>query len=262
MVYRMYVDECGTDDIVSCHLEPHRHLALTGVIISHDAGIEYANPRLAELKEKHFPQADPDTPPVVLHRSDFLGGNGPFQILQDHAKLVAFCNDMYSYLHGLDHTVITVVIDKQAMLRKEHWANKEPYHYCAEVLAEKFVQFLQRAGSTGDVWAESRKDRKNKALQRHFTQACTNGTRYVPEPERFAARLSTSDITFREKKHNCTGLQIADLYAKPSMDRILQPRIQGYAVSDFSKRFGQLLVDRKYDRSDGGWLGYGMKFLP
>ena len=263
MAYRMYIDECGTDDIISCHLEPHRHLALTGVIISHEAGAAHANPGLADLKHKHFPQQDPDAPPVVLHRSDFLGGKGPFQCLQDQNRLTSFCDDLHTYLASLTHTVITVVIDKHAMLKKEHWLLKEPYHYCAEVLVEKFVQFLERADSTGDVWAESRKNGKNKALQRHFMQACEKGTRYVADPARIAARLSSFEIEFREKKHNCTGLQIADIYAKPSMDRILFPRIQGYGVSDFSARFGQLLVDHKYDRSATGWLsGYGMKFLP
>lgn len=263
MTYRMYVDECGTDDIVSCHLEPHRHLALTGVIISHQAGVEHANPGLTSVKDRHFPRADPDAVQIVLHRSDFLAGKGPFQALQTPANLSSFSNDLFDYLRALEHTVITVVIDKLAMLRKHHWTNKEPYHYCAEVLVEKFVQFLERADSTGDVWAESRKDRKNRALQHHFTSACQAGTRYVADPARIAARLSTFDIEFREKRHNCTGLQLADIYAKPSMDRILMPRIQGYKVSEFSRRFGQLLVDHKYDRSPSGWLsGYGMKHLP
>lgn len=263
MSYRMYIDECGTDDIVSCHLDQHRHLALTGVIISHDAVSAYANPRLANLKAKHFPPSDPDAQPLILHRSDFLGGNGPFQKLQDPANLQAFCDDLHAYLAGLEHSVITVVLDKHAMLKKDHWVLKEPYHYCAEVLVEKYVQFLERADSIGDVWAESRKDKKNKALQRHFAQSCIEGTRYVSDPARIASRLTTFEIQFREKKHNCTGLQIADIYAKPSMDRILCPRIQNYITSPFSDRFGQLLVDQKYDRSPTGWLsGYGMKFLP
>jgi hypothetical protein len=259
----MYVDECGTDDIVSCHIDAHRYLGLTGVIISHEQTAAYANPQLNALKQAHLAQADPDAPPIVLHRSDFLGLKGPYERLKDEARMAAFLNALHVYLSGLEHTVITVVIDKLAMLRMEHWVNKEPYHYCAEVLAEKFVQFLERKESTGDVWAESRKGRKNKLLQRHFARACENGTRYVEDSNRFAARLETFDIQFREKKHNCTGLQIADVYAKPSLDRILRPRIDGYATSPFSDRFGQLLVDHKYDRSNTGWLkGYGMKFLP
>lgn len=263
MPFRMYIDECGTDDVVSCHLDPHRHLALTGVIISHDDCTNYANPRMAALKETHFPQADPDASPIVLHRSDFLGGSGPFQAMQNEEKLQAFCDDLHSYLDGLNHSVITVVIDKFAMLKKDHWALKEPYHYCAEVLAEKFVQFLERENAVGDVWAESRKIKKNKALQRHFSDACNEGTRYVGDPARFAARLTSFDIQFREKKHNCTGLQIADVYAKPSMDQILRQRIQGHAASPFSMRFGQLLQEKKYDRSPTGRVkGYGMKFMP
>lgn len=259
----MYVDECGTDDIVSCDLPAHRHLALTGVIISLDDVAKIATPSLDQLKQKFFAKADPDHPSIVLHRSDFLAAKGGFHCLSDDAVMEQFKNELHDYLQTLPHTVITVAIDKHAMLKRGHWELRKPYHYCAEVLAEKFVQYLERVGGRGDVYAESRKHKKNNALTGHFRQACENGTSYVKEPQRFADRLTDFDITFREKKHNNTGLQIADVYAKASFDHIMYSRDKTHERTDFSVRFGKLLFDEKYDRRyDGVIKGYGMKYLP
>jgi hypothetical protein len=259
--FRMYIDECGTDDIVSCHLPEHQHLALTGVILDLDVVRDIATPRMIDLKNKHFPEEDPDGDPIVLHRSDFLAHKGRFHTLSDEARMSAFIADLEQYLFDLEHTVITVVLDKDAMMKRAHWRNKEPYHYCAEVLAEKFVQFLERRKAVGDIWAESRKSAKNKRLQRAFEGVCKTGSRFV-DPARYGANFSTFDITFREKKHNNTGIQIADAYAKPSMDRIMLQKNKHLVRSPFSKRLGALLYVHKYDRAANGeqW-GYGMKYL-
>ncbi len=263
MKYRMYIDECGTDDIVSCHLPLHRHLALTGVIMELGHTSAVATPGLDALKLKHFPGRDPDAEPLVLHRSHFLGTKGEFGRLADPALMAAFLGDLAALLTTIQHTVITVVIDKHAMLGKSHWRNKEPYHYCAEVLAEKFVQFLERKSATGDIFAESRKSDKNKRLQKAFDDVCTNGSQFVSDPKRYKDRLDTFKIEFREKKHNNTGIQIADIYAKPSMDRIRWHKDRQHPRSPFSKSMGSLLFNLKYDRSPRGqqW-GYGMKSLP
>lgn len=263
MPYRMYIDECGTDDIKSCQAIEHRHLALTGVIISLADVASAATPGLNDIKSRYFPAADPDETPIVLHRSDFLAAKGRFHCLANQQKMADFQDDLYAWLKALPHTVITVVIDKQAMLGRSHWSLKEPYHYCAEVLAEKFVQFLDRKQSTGDVFAESRKEKKNTALSSHFRTACEKGTRFVSNPERFTKRISSFDIRFLEKKHNNTGLQIADIYAKPSFDRIMFARDKAHTRLPFAIRFGELLHELKYDRRwDGELRGYGMKYMP
>ena len=263
MPYRMYIDECGTDDVVSCHIPQHRFLALTGVVMALDHVANVATPRLNDLKLRHFGDRDPDGPPLVLHRSDYLGRKGDFGCLSDQVRMEAFQEHLEAYLRAIDHTVITVVLDKHAMLNRAHWRNKEPYHYCAEVLAEKFVQLLERKQSTGTIYAESRKGAKNRRLQDAFSQVCQTGSQFVRNFARYAARLETFSIEFREKKHNNTGIQIADTYAKPSMDRIMWHRDNQHMRTDFSKRFGAILWDAKYDRSPAGsrW-GYGAKYLP
>lgn len=240
----------------------HRYLALTGVAASLSHIRDVATPALDALKRKHFPNVDPDGAPLVLHRSDYLAAKGDFHPLAVPANHNAFVADLEAYLRATAHCAITVVLDKEAMLRKAYWTNKEPYHYCAEVMVEKFVQYLERVDGVGDVFAESRKDKKNAALQRAFTSACENGTRYC-DRDRIAKRLTTFQIKFRVKRDNTTGIQIADTYAKPSFDRIMFHRDKNHPRQPFSERIGALLHDRKYDRSQWGMCwGYGMKYLP
>lgn len=224
---------------------------------------EFVTPELDRLKREHFPDHDPDGPPLVLHRSDFLAAKGVFHSLSDAERHESFVLDLMKLLLSIEHKVITVVIDKDAMLRKAHWRNKEPYHYCCEVLIEKYVQCLERMESRGDVFAESRKKKKNEALQTAFSEVCAAGTRYIKDPNRISARLTTQTIKFREKPDNTAGLQIADAYAKPSMDRIMYKRDRTYARSPFSVRLGKILFEEKYDRSATGYQwGYRMKYLP
>jgi hypothetical protein len=261
MLYRLYIDECGTDDVVNCHLPQHRYLALTGVMMSLAHVREVVAPAIDALKRAHFPQHDPDGSPLVLHRSDFLAAKGSFQPLANPERMEDFVADLTNMLAHIDHTVITVVIDKEAMLRRSHWKNKEPYHYCSEVLIEKYMLCLERKGARGDVFAESRKSRKNKALQEAFTEVYSKGTRYL-RSDKISERLTTSTIKFREKHHNTPGLQIADAYAKPSMDRVMYQRDKTWQRKPFSVRLGKLLYEEKYNRSPHGepW-GWGMKYL-
>lgn len=258
--FRLYVDECGTDDMVSCHIDKHRYLTLLGVAINMDHIRKAAIPDLAALKDKHFGHIDPDHT-VILHRTDFLGFKGPFQALRDETAMANFQAGLCEYLIGLPHTVISVTIDKFEMRNKAHWSLKEPYHYLAGIMAEKFVQFLGRVGGVGDVWAESRKTVKNNALAAEFERACSLGTSYV-SADMFKAALTTFDIRFREKEDNVAGLQIADVYAKPSFDLIANLRNSSHPVSAFSRTMWPVLK-KKYDRSYYGQImGYGVKFIP
>ncbi len=261
MLYRLYIDECGTDDIVNCHIPQHRYLALTGVMMSVSHVREVVTPTIEALKRKHFPDHDPDDTPLVFHRSDFLAAKGVFQPLSNPERMEDFIADLTTTLSAIEHSVITVVVDKEAMLRRKHWTNKEPYHYCAEVLIEKYILCLEREKAKGDIFAESRKSRKNKSLQDAFTEVCARGTRYVSS-EKISERLTTSTIKFREKQDNTIGLQISDIYAKPSMDRIMYQRDRTWQRKPFSIRLGKLLYEEKYNRSlQGEPWGWGMKYL-
>lgn len=259
-MYRLYVDEVGTDDVTSVDTDNERYLSLTGVAMQTAEARDNLNPRFDALKAEIFDHDSDD--PIILHRKKIVKLNGPFQRLSDEALRAQFDAHIFSAMTDCTYHVITALIDKKAMLRKVAWANKQPYHYLMEVLVEKYVQFLERKNDIGDVMPEARMGKKDERLQSAYLAVRGAGTYYVPRA-RMQVRIPSSNLKFRYKKDNIAGLQLADLLAHPS-HFVIRERM-GHAVSlgAFCTKVKALLLASKYDRSGAGTItGYGMKWLP
>lgn len=269
MRHRIYIDETGTDDLTHAANPEHRYLSLTGVIIHLDHVEKQATPDMNAIKERYFPltATDPDDrrEPVVFHRKEMVNKKGAFRVLQAPAVSSAFDSDLLRYLIAADYKVITVVLDKKAMLQQQHWREKHPYHYCMQILVEKYALWLQRHNSKGDVMAEERKGKKDQALIQAFDDVCRVGTRYAPSGL-IQSRLMAKTLKMRAKKENITGLQIADLMAHPSCNHVLlnQRGANNGPLKPFANSIVDILVNhQKYDRGrDGTIPGYGTKYLP
>ena len=79
-VYRLYVDEVGTDGLTNLKNDNNRYLSLTGTAIKLDHARDYLSPMLGRLKADIF-DADPDSP-IFLHRKDIMGGKGVFEMIR------------------------------------------------------------------------------------------------------------------------------------------------------------------------------------
>ncbi len=260
--YRLYLDETGTDDLTHTHDERYRYLSLTGLIFDPVYVDQIVTPKLNEIKSSYFPR-DPDDSPIIFHRTHMLNAKGVFQVLGNEKIATEFFDALYSLIKEAEFKVITVVLDKDAMLRQTHWKSKNPYHYGTEVLIEKYVQWLQRRGSLiGDICAEQRRGKKDELLDEAVSEIYKEGTRYTTAAM-IQNRLCAQKVKFRSKRDNITALQISDILSKPSFDHVISRRKPDYTVSPFSGRYIQLLVDQKYDRSVSGKIeGYGTKYLP
>lgn len=260
--FRMYLDECGTEDY-GCVDEPGgRYLSLVGVIIDR-ALVQDATDKLEAVRQRFF-ERDPDEPPVCFHRTDIQRFRGPFESLRDAEKRAEFGRWWLRYLEVVDYTVISVVIDKKAMQKKENWKIRHPYHYGMPVLVEKFAQFLDRNDANGDVMPEARGGRKDVALQAAYDEVWTGGTYFVGRGL-IQKRLPARKLKFRGKRDTITGLQICDSIAKPAQDFVLLKRRDISEVSEFSAAIQEILERSKFDRGRTAarplW-GYGIKFLP
>lgn len=185
-MYRLYVDEVGTDDVRSVTEDHERFLSLTGVAMKVNEARDVLAPRLAALKADVFDH-DPDEP-IILHRKKIVKCNAPFSMLREEAKRGQFDGLILSIMADCDYRVITALIDKKAMLGKVAWSNKEPYHYLMEVLVEKYVQFLERMGAIGDIMPEGRLGKKDERLQSAFIRTKAFGTYYVSRDRMKKAR--------------------------------------------------------------------------
>jgi len=261
MLYRLYVDEVGTDDLAHVTDDQNRYLSLSGVAMDQDYARDHASPAMNALKAEIF-HHDPDQP-VIFHRKHIMNKRGAFHRLIDHDVRSRFDAGLVDYLTHTKFVVITVLIDKLGMLNQRHWQEKHPYHYLMRILVEKYVQWLERMGGTGDIMPEMRKGAKDQALQRAYETVRRFGSDYV-DAARIKASIPSSKLKFRDKAANVTGLQISDLIAHPSHTHVRCLQRHQVVPGPFAELIIPILLATKYDRSpwNSRIVGYGIKYLP
>lgn len=259
-MFRMYLDETGTHDLGHVHQEAHRYFSLTGVILDLEDIREGVTRNLNVLKNDLF-SPDPDEP-LILHRKSIMERRARFSVLRDDVLNLEFCERLISFIEDTSFTTITAVVDKKAILGMDHWHEKNPYHYCLEILVEKFVQWLCRTNSVGDVLAERRGKKEDKALCEVYLRVISKGTRFIGT-ETFSGALTAKKLKMRRKEENITGLQIADLIAHPSYLYVRDSVGHSVDIRGLAPRIIRILKDTKYDRSSTGKIsGYGIKYIP
>lgn len=260
MLLRMYVDEVGNADLKASSDPNHRYLSLTGVVIDLDYVDRVVAPELEALKRRYF-KAHVDEP-LILHRKELVNRKYPFQALRDPAIEAAFNADLLSLLARLRYKVITAVIDKLEHCQRDQAWHHHPYHYCQEVLVERYVSSMEAVGKTGDVLAESRGTRPDRELKAAYQSIYTHGTSWI-EKEVFQRRLSSKELKVKRKVDNVAGLQLADLIAYPSFKATLAHRKKEPLPEGFSRCVATVLEAGKYRCSPSGKIeGWGRKWLP
>ncbi|GAB2186577.1 DUF3800 domain-containing protein [Roseibium sp. LAB1] len=259
-MYRLYLDEVGTDDIGHVDEDNHRYLSLTGVAMSIVDARDDLAPKFDWIKANVFDH-DPDEP-LIFHRSDIVKRKRAFGVLNNHQKRDLFDRSIERALLGTPYTVISVLIDKRGMINQPHWRNQHPYHYLMEIMIEKYTQFLERMHDVGDIMPEGRKGKKDKALQTAFDEVLAKGTYYV-SAARMQQCIASPTLKIRYKPDNIAGLQLCDLVAHPSHITIRDFMNHNVSAGPFCAAVRDLLIRHKYDRSPSGQIrGYGYKWLP
>ena len=213
----MYVDESGDDvmDPSKWRNPDSRYLGLTGVVIASETYRTRTHPEFGALKQEFFPH-DPDFP-VILVRSEIVKKWNIFSILQD-PEIAAHWEDMIiRFLNLHIEQVITVVLDKKAFQGIGQGSGLRPYGYCMEALTSIYDQWLDQAGGTGDIMAESRGKKEDRELKGDFRKFMTGQGNLRESPR----SVTSSRIKLNLKTDNITGLQLADLLAYPSKKGVL-----------------------------------------
>jgi Protein of unknown function (DUF3800) len=261
MKYRIYIDEVGNSDIKSSGNDNHRFLCLTGVIFNLEYVAKTVQPELEQLKTKYF-QSHPDEP-IILHRKELVNKSHPFKALTNPEIEKAFNEELLQLLASWDYTVIAVIIDKQELNTNysQSW-KQDPYHYCQEILLERFRLFLDIKDTVGDVMIESRGGHEDMRLKKSFRRLMDNGTQFL-SVEELAKRITSKELKVKSKGANISGLQIADLLAH-SVRRYAFKTI--FQLDDgkqtFSDLINKILINNKFFRYKDKIEGYGIKKLP
>jgi len=258
--YRLYVDEVGNPDLGSSERKEHRYLSLTGLVIGLDHVKQVVHPALEGLKIKYFRQ-HPDEP-IILHRKEIINKKPPFHGLRDPGVEKAFNDELLELLTKLEYCVFTVVIDKLEHKQRYRVWHHDPYHYCMEVLVERFVFWLKDHNAIGDVMAESRGGKEDRRLKDSFHRLFTLGTNYLGH-DIISRHLTSCRLKIKHKYNNIAGLQLADLIAHPSFKAYLARRERKALPRNFGGRIAAILQRQKYHRSPTGAVeGWGRKWLP
>ncbi|MEM8995069.1 MAG: DUF3800 domain-containing protein [Acidobacteriota bacterium] len=191
---------------------------------------------------------------VVLHERDIRKRKGPFRILADKDTEEQFQRRLSQVMSDSDFTVIASVIRKQDLAQRyEYPAN--PYELALSFCLERLFLFLKdnnsADGSKVHVVFERRGKKEDSSLELHFRRVCAgqHSLRHVPDNLPF-------EPVFAAKSVNSTGMQIADLVARPIGRFVLAPQQSNRAYE---------IIQRKLRHRPGqadAIGGYGLKIFP
>lgn len=258
-MFRMYLDEVGNADMKASPDPNHRYLSLTGILMDLDYVHDVVSPFLEGIKRRFF--ASHCDEPIILHRKELINKNYPFSALREPAIEAAFNQELLFFLETAEYVVLTATIDKHEHLRRYSGWHFHPYHYCQEVILERYAKWMNRRDLRGDVWGESRGKKEDAALKDSFARICRQGSSQTAA--RVFSCICRQDIKLRRKADNTAGLQLADLVAHPSFKVMLAKKNAESLPENFGGKVGRILESSKYDRSPAGQVeGWGRKWLP
>jgi hypothetical protein len=259
--YRLYVDEVGDHTFASSYLDNHRYLSLTGVIVGYDYASQILAPAIDDLSSRFFGGHRDE--PVILHRREMVRKTGKFACLRDPELCQSFDEDFLELLRNLEYTVITAVIDKEAHKTRYRDYSEHPYHYCLEVVLERYVLWLHENQAIGDVMIEARGGNEDRTLKESFTKLYESKKAWhVPQGD-FSRFLTSRELKVKQKRDNIAGLQLTDLIAQPAFVGYKAKKLREPAPTGFGSDIYNILVESKFRRNAFGTIEtYGNKWLP
>lgn len=182
-------------------------------------------PKFQRLKFRYFGH---DV--IVLHEHDIRKQSGEFAILVDTKVRHSFMDNLSEAIQSSAFRIFATVIHKSEL--KTDMFPENPYSISLRVCLLQAFIFLQRRGQTGLVTHfvfEKRGAKEDAALELEFR-------RIIAGNNEIGLPLDGFQIHFSDKKTNSTGMQIADLTARPIALRIFRPNQPNRAYDIIAKK--------------------------
>ncbi|MGN6364576.1 DUF3800 domain-containing protein [Asticcacaulis taihuensis] len=217
--YIVYVDESGDHSLKNVHAT-YPVFALAFCVFKKSDYIENVVPRFQELKFRFWGH---DT--VVLHEHDIRKTrDGAFLILNNPEIRTAFMTALSSVIGEAPFEIFATVVRKEKLLAK-YAQPANPYElsllFCMEELHRWLDKQPGESGKTVNLVFECRGKQEDNDLELEFRRICDNRPQCLSTGVNFKAR--PYEIRFVPKKANSTGLQLADLIARPIGLHCLNP---------------------------------------
>lgn len=191
---------------------------------------------------------------VGLHELEIRKEKGAFSsMFASRQHKHAFLEELTSIIESSNFVLISCVIDK-ATLREQQGPIHNPYHlalgFCLETLYE-FLQEKNQQGALTHVIFERRGRKEDNELELEFRRMCDGANR-------LGIRLPF-EIVFATKQVNSTGLQLADLVARPIGMSVLRPGQENRAFDVLTRKF---YCSGGRSKVGEGFENWGLKIFP
>ncbi len=218
----VYLDECGSHSLGAP--EPFSVFVLSAVIISDSC---YGT---VDTTWKHFKATNLGSSDAIVHEPDVRRGDGVFRDPRRREKLEAMARSV----SALDFSALAVVVDRPNYRRDygtgpiDESLPAHIYWMALDFLMERVVMVLdaQLGGARAELIAESRGAKEDASLQYEFARLHLDGTSYVADG--WFRHALCPGVRFMGKSENNTGLQLADLLARPVGEKVIDPSSNPY----------------------------------
>ena len=245
--YIVYVDESGDHGMQT--IDPQYPLFVLAFCVFHKRHYsEHVVSALEKFKFKHFGHDQ-----VVLHENEIRKEKGSFNIFRSRDEKSQFLDDLTEIIDASNFILITCVIDKRN-LKTHADASSNPYHialgFCLETLFEFLHEKDQHEQQT-HVVVECRGKKEDNDLELEFRRICDGSNRL--------GHQLPFDVIFSDKQAMSSGLQLADLVARPIGLSVLKPEQKNKAFEVLKRK---LYCDGGREYAGKNFEGMGLKIFP
>ncbi|MGJ8759514.1 MAG: DUF3800 domain-containing protein [Polaribacter sp.] len=215
--YIVFIDESGDHNVEK--IDPKYPIfVITFCCFNIDEFTNQVTPALQGLKIKYFGHDQ-----VVLHEADIRKRKKPFQFSGNEGLRNSFLSELSEIIGNIPFIIVSVVIDK-TKLKSQYNKPFNPYHlglrFGLEKLNEVFLNKKQKGKEISLVF-EKRGKKEDIDLEKEFFKICSENEQFGYKQVDYAKVIYK--LVFADKKSNSTGLQIADLIARPIGLNYLDP---------------------------------------
>ncbi|EAT12947.1 DUF3800 domain-containing protein [Bermanella marisrubri] len=245
--YIVYVDESGDHSLKS--IDENYPIFVLAFCIFHKR--HYSEAIVSALEKFKFNWFGHDQ--VVLHEHEIRKEKGDFNIFKSRENKLAFMGQLAQIIEYSNFILVSCSIDKLA-LKKRGEINDNPYHlalgFCMETLYE-FLEEKNQHNQKTHIVVECRGKKEDQDLELEFRRVCDGNNRLN--------KVLPFEIIFSDKKVMSSGLQLADLVARPIGLNLLRPNQENRAFDVLRRKF---YCDGGRKHVGEGFEGIGMKIFP
>lgn len=242
--YNLFIDESGDHGLVKLDTNFPVFL-LCGFLIS-EINYSLVRTEFNNLKREFWKNKE-----VIFHSRDIRKCDKEFQILFDLDIKKRFYERINRILHDSKYRIIASAINKEKYIKTYGKLSNDVYELALSFIIERAVFCLdekQNEEKQLEIVIEKRGKKEDKKLDEHFQRLLSRGTNYV-SAERLHDIKTT--ITFKDKKENINGLQMADLIAYPIARYVIEPNRANPAF--------EIIKNKIYQKNN---KRYGLKIFP